>query len=46
MNIWVATKADAAAMVEFNQAMALETEGKQLSEDILSKGVAAVFGDP
>ena len=46
MNIRVATKADAAAMVEFNQAMALETEGKTLSEDVLSKGVAAVFDDP
>jgi len=45
MNIRVATKADAAAMVEFNQAMALETEGKHLSEDVLSKGVAAVFED-
>jgi len=46
MNIRVATKADAAAMVVFNQAMALETEGKTLSEDALSKGVAAVFDDP
>ena len=46
MNIRVATKADAAAMAEFNQAMALETEGKTLSEDVLSKGVAAVFDDP
>ncbi|MFL6468812.1 MAG: GNAT family N-acetyltransferase [Pyrinomonadaceae bacterium] len=45
MEIRIATKADADAMVEFNQAMALETEGKQLSGDILSKGVAAVFED-
>ena len=33
-------------MVEFNQAMAMETEGKQLSEDVLSKGVSSVFDDP
>jgi len=46
MNIRIATKDDAAAMVEFNQAMALETEHKNLDNDILSKGVAAVFDDP
>ena len=46
MEIRIATKEDAAAMVEFNQAMAMETEGKHLSEDVLSKGVSAVFDDP
>lgn len=46
MNIRIATKDDAAAMVEFNQAMALETEHKHLDNDILSNGVAAVFDDP
>ena len=46
MEIRIATKMDGPAMVEFNQAMALETEGKQLSEDVLSNGVAAVFDDP
>ena len=46
MDIRIATKADAGAMVEFNQGMALETEGKHLSEYLLSKGVAAVFDDP
>jgi ribosomal protein S18 acetylase RimI-like enzyme len=45
MNIRIATVADAPVLVEFNQAMALETEGKQLSADVLSKGVAAVFDD-
>ena len=45
MNIRVATAADASAMVEFNQAMALETEGKHLDTDVLSRGVTAVFGD-
>ena len=46
MNIRIATKEDAAAMVEFNQAMALDTEHKHLDKDILSNGVAAVFDDP
>jgi ribosomal protein S18 acetylase RimI-like enzyme len=34
---------DATAMVEFNQAMARETEGKHLDRDILMGGVEAVF---
>src|SRR3982750_3053060 len=46
MNIRIATKSDAPAMVEFNQAMALETEGKNLDGGVLGKGVAAVFDDP
>lgn len=46
MNIRIATRDDAAAMVEFNQAMALETEHKHLDNDVLSNGVAAVFDDP
>ena len=33
-------------MVEFNQAMALETEGKSLDDAVLSRGVDAVFDDP
>ena len=45
MNIRIAEKKDAAALVEFNQAMALETEGKKLSSDILQKGVESVFDD-
>ena len=32
-------------MVEFNQAMALETEGKRLDTDTLTSGVKAVFAD-
>lgn len=36
---------DAAALVEFNQAMALETEGKRLDREILGAGVRAVFED-
>ncbi len=46
MNIRMATLADVDSLVEFNQAMALETENKQLATDKISKGVSAVFGDP
>lgn len=40
-----ATKDDRHDLVAFNQAMALETEGKQLDEAVLTKGVSAVFDD-
>jgi len=43
MNIRLAQKEDAAPLVEFNQAMALETEGKTLDSQILRRGVEAVF---
>jgi GNAT superfamily N-acetyltransferase len=43
--IRLATAGDAAAMVEFNQAMARETEGKSLDRQILTSGVEAVFHD-
>lgn len=36
---------DIPALIEFNQSMALETEGKQLDPETLAKGVAAVFSD-
>ncbi|MFN2413360.1 MAG: GNAT family N-acetyltransferase [Pyrinomonadaceae bacterium] len=45
MQIREARAADAEALIEFNQAMALETEGKRLDADILRRGVAAVFRD-
>ena len=45
MNIRIAVPADTDSLVEFNQAMALETEGKQLDNDVLRQGVSAVFGD-
>ena len=45
MNIRIAKRSDADALVEFNQAMALETEGKTLSADVLRPGVEAVFDD-
>lgn len=43
--IRIAKKEDAPALVEFNQAMALETEGKRLETSILQSGVEAVFDD-
>ncbi|MBX3294481.1 MAG: GNAT family N-acetyltransferase [Acidobacteria bacterium] len=46
MKIRLAAAADAAAMTEFNQLMAMETEGKRLEPEVISAGVAAVFGDP
>jgi ribosomal protein S18 acetylase RimI-like enzyme len=45
MNIRLAQKNDAPALVEFNQAMALETEGKRLDSEVLRNGVEAVFED-
>lgn len=46
MKIRLAEAADAAAMTEFNQLMAMETEGKRLEPKVISAGVEAVFGDP
>ena len=45
MNIRLAVADDADPLIEFNQAMALETEGKELDSGILRGGVEAVFGD-
>lgn len=45
MNIKIANTSDAASLVEFNQAMAFETEGKRLDDEKIASGVAAVFGD-
>lgn len=45
MKIRLAQKEDAPALVEFNQAMAQETEGKRLKREILQPGVEAVFAD-
>ena len=45
MKIRTANINDAASLVIFNQAMALETEGKQLDFETLKNGVEAVFGD-
>jgi ribosomal protein S18 acetylase RimI-like enzyme len=45
VKIRLANKGDADALVAFNQAMALETEGKTLASDNITNGVAAVFAD-
>ena len=45
MNIRLANKNDVDALVEFNQAMAMETERKRLDPNILIPGVTAVFDD-
>ena len=45
MNIRIANLKDAESLVEFNQAMALETEGKTLDGRILQSGVEAVLRD-
>src|SRR5688500_18388664 len=45
MNIRLARKDETPALVEFNQAMALETEGKHLDAQILQSGVESVFDD-
>jgi ribosomal protein S18 acetylase RimI-like enzyme len=45
MNIRLGRESDRAALVAFNQAMALETEGKQLNPLKIGPGVEAVFTD-
>ncbi len=45
MEIRIAREEDIPALVEFNQAMALETEHKALDHNVLTAGVSAVFGD-
>jgi ribosomal protein S18 acetylase RimI-like enzyme len=45
MEIRIATRDDIAALVEFNLAMALETEHKTLDTAVLTAGVSAVFED-
>ncbi len=43
--IRIAKAADAPNLINFNQAMALETEGKRLDSEFLRSGVEAVFRD-
>ncbi len=45
MKVRVAQIADIDSLVDFNQKMALETEGKYLDSDVLRSGVKAVFHD-
>lgn len=45
MNIRLANPDDAEALIDFNLAMAFETEGKHLDPETLRRGVEAVFAD-
>jgi ribosomal protein S18 acetylase RimI-like enzyme len=45
INVRRAEPSDVLVIVEFNQMMAEETEGKRLSPEILTNGVSAVFAD-
>jgi len=46
MRIRQATAADAPVLVEFNCAMALETEGKELLPEVIGAGVRTLLGSP
>jgi ribosomal protein S18 acetylase RimI-like enzyme len=46
MRIRLATPADAGVLIEFNAAMALETEGKELLTDVIGAGVRSLLGNP
>jgi GNAT superfamily N-acetyltransferase len=41
-----ATPDDVPAIISFQQAMAMETEGVELQSDVITNGVMAVFRDP
>jgi len=46
ITVRLATASDAEIIVAFNRAMALETEGKVLAEEVSSRGVAGLFANP
>lgn len=46
LNIRRATVDDVDTLVKFNQAMALETEGKELADNVLRPGVEGLFARP
>lgn len=46
MRIRLATPADAAVLLEFNGAMALETEGKDLLPEVIDAGVRGLLDNP
>lgn len=46
MDIRLANIDDSSSLIDFNQAMAEETEGKSLDAAVLKRGVEAVFQDP
>lgn len=45
IKVRTATSADRPLLIEYNRAMAWETEHKHLDEQVLARGVAAVFDD-
>lgn len=46
MRIRTASEHDAGALIEFNRAMALETEHKQLLPEVISAGVHSMLANP
>jgi ribosomal protein S18 acetylase RimI-like enzyme len=46
MHVRLATLHDAPVLVEFNAAMALETEHKELLPDVIGAGVRSLLGNP
>lgn len=46
LQVRMASSADRDAFVQFNRAMALETENRNLDEEVVAPGVDAVFEDP
>ncbi len=46
MQVRLATPQDAPVLVEFNAAMALETEQKELLPDVIGAGVRSLLGNP
>ena len=46
MQVRLATPQDAPVLVEFNAAMALETEHKELLADVIGAGVRSLLGNP
>lgn len=45
-DVRAATRADIVLLVDYNAAMAWETEQKRLDRDVLARGIGAVFDDP
>ncbi|HSA91351.1 MAG TPA: GNAT family N-acetyltransferase [Burkholderiales bacterium] len=46
MRIRVATSGDAATLIDFNAAMARETENKELLPEVIGAGVRSLLGNP
>lgn len=46
MRLRLATPADAGVLIEFNAAMALETEGKELLPEVIGAGVRSLLANP